>query len=152
MQKGLIIGIVIALVILGGVIYLSTTSDSDTLSGTALQEAQNSVPQVPTTGKTVLITPEGFSPAELSVQSGENVFFINQMQSPSWPASAVHPTHEVYPGSSINKCGAPESLSIFDACRGLLPGESWSFTFTEQGAWNYHDHLNPNLRGTIIVQ
>ncbi|MEK6824273.1 MAG: hypothetical protein AABY02_00300, partial [Nanoarchaeota archaeon] len=63
-----------------------------------------------------------------------------------------HPSHKNYPGSDIAKCGTSEASTIFDACKGLAQGESYSFTFNEVGSWNYHDHLNPNLRGTVIVE
>ena len=69
-----------------------------------------------------------------------------------WPASALHPTHTVYPGSDIQKCGTSEGDKIFDSCTGLNKGESFSFTFNEKGDWRYHDHLNPNLNGVITVQ
>src|SRR3989344_4210357 len=68
-----------------------------------------------------------------------------------WPASAMHPTHTVYSGSGIEKCGTSEEGNIFDACRGLKQDESWSFTFNEKGEWNYHDHLTTGLYGKAIV-
>lgn len=98
------------------------------------------------------ITSSGFSPNSLTISQGEEVIFINKVSSVSWPASAVHPTHKVYPGSDINKCNTAEENKIFDACRGLKQGESYSFTFNEKGNWKYHDHLNSKLWGEIIVE
>ncbi len=107
----------------------------------------------PTTQEFVVrITNTGFEPSILEVPKGAKVTFVNESSNPSWPASAVHPTHRVYPGSGIEKCGTPEQERIFDACRGLGKGESWSFVFNEVGEWGYHDHLNPSLRGKIIVK
>jgi plastocyanin len=63
-----------------------------------------------------------------------------------------HPTHEVYPGSSIKKCGTLEQNKIFDACHGLKQGEKCSFVFNEVGEWYYHDHLNPSWKGEIVVK
>jgi len=77
--------------------------------------------------------------------------FKNESANPTWPASAMHPTHTVYPGSDIQKCGTPEAGKIFDACRGLNTGETWSFQFNEVGKWNFHDHLNAGKFGSIIV-
>lgn len=87
----------------------------------------------------------GFSPEILTIKVGETVTFVNKQSSPSWPASAVHPTHRSYPeqGGCIG--------SKFDACKGLKNGESWSFTFNQKGTWKYHDHLDPSKIGTIIV-
>lgn len=101
-------------------------------------------------GNTVAITAEGFSPKTLTVKAGTMVTFVNEDVNEHWPASAMHPTHMVYPGSGIQKCGTGEA--IFDACKGLAQGESFSFTFDEIGSWKYHDHLNVPLTGTIVVE
>jgi len=100
---------------------------------------------------TVEITETGFSPRTLEVSSGDTVTWINKDSSKHWPASAVHPTHTVYPGSSIQKCGSSEAGDIFDACTSLSQGETYGFTFNEKGSWNYHNHLRPSRTGTIIV-
>ena len=100
---------------------------------------------------TVTRTDDGFSPTPLTIKKGSTVTFVNNSSEPSWPASAMHPTHTVYPGSDIQKCGSDEQGSIFDACKGLENGESFSFTFNEAGEWGYHDHLNSKKFGKIIV-
>ncbi|MBI2128879.1 cupredoxin domain-containing protein [Candidatus Woesearchaeota archaeon] len=94
----------------------------------------------------VEITSSGFSPKTLAISAGETVVFTNKDGSAHWPASAVHPTHSVYPesGGCIG--------SKFDACRSLAQDESFSFTFNSKGSWKYHDHLNPAFTGTIIVE
>lgn len=68
------------------------------------------------------------------------------------PASAMRPTHKVYPGSDIEKCGTAEESKIFDACRAIPAGGSWFFTFNEAGSWDYHDHLDAKNFGKIIVE
>ena len=95
---------------------------------------------------TIEITSSGFNPKTLTITAGIEVTFVNKDSKPHWPASAVHPTHEVYPESG----GCVSSK--FDACRGLSQEESFSFVFNQKGTWRYHDHLNPSLRGTIIVE
>lgn len=95
------------------------------------------------------ITSSGFNPNSLTIKTGEKVTFVNKDSRQHWPATNVHPTHTLYPGSSISKC---PSDTIFDACKGLSKDESWSFTFNNAGSWDYHDHLNPGLGGTIIVK
>ena len=98
------------------------------------------------TGNAIEITASGFSPQTLTVNAGTTVTFTNKDSAAHWPASAMHPTHAVYPetGGCIG--------SKFDACKELAQGETWSFTFNEKGTWNYHDHVNPSKFGTIIVQ
>jgi plastocyanin len=103
-------------------------------------------------GNIVELTKDGFSPSELTIKAGQTVTWINKNTEEHWPASAMHPTHKVYPGSGIEKCGTGEA--IFDACGALAPGESFSFTFNEVGTWSYHDHLNVHAPffGKIIVE
>ena len=101
---------------------------------------------------TVEHTSSGFVPDTLSINRGDIVTFTNKIPTKTWPASDVHPTHTIYPDSDIDKCGTEEEVTIFDACKGLEEGESYSFTFDEPGTWRYHDHLKPGRTGTIIVQ
>lgn len=100
----------------------------------------------------VIYTDSGFSPKELNVTKGTTVIFKNESSSNFWPASAMHPTHIVYPGSDIKKCGTSEENNIFDACKGILPGGSYSFIFDEIGKWGYHDHLRASNFGSIVVE
>lgn len=115
-------------------------------------DVENENRRVETKGNVVEITSSGFSPRSLTMSQGVAVTFINRGSALSWPASAVHPTHKIYPGSDINKCATLEEKNIFDACKGLKQGESYSFTFNEKGSWRYHDHLNPSSTGVIIVE
>jgi|GEM_PF-2555718 len=101
---------------------------------------------------TIEITSSGFSPGSVRIAKGGTVTWINRGAAASWPASAVHPTHTVYPGSGIEKCGTAEAASIFDACTGLAEGESYSFTFGPAGTWRYHDHNNPGRTGSVEVK
>ena len=80
------------------------------------------------------------------IKTGDTVKWINNDTAPHWPASAAHPTHTVYP--ELGGCIG----SKFDACKGLANGEPFMFTFTHKGSWKYHDHLNPSLWGTIVVE
>lgn len=89
-------------------------------------------------GNIVFITDDGFDPPSLTVSSGTTVTFENDSSDDSWPASDVHPTHQLYPG--------------FDAEKPLLPGETYEFTFTKTGSWGYHNHLEPDVTGTIVVE
>jgi len=97
-------------------------------------------------GNIIEITLEGFNPGTLTIRSGETVTWVNKKSLPSWPASAVHPSHNAYPesGGCIG--------SKFDACRKLKQDESYSFTFNQKGTWKYHDHLSSGDTGTIIVE
>ncbi len=140
--------LILAIAILTAVLIAGCTQDQPIKT----QEQQTSGQGQPpvTTGnsgvvKTVDITSSGFSPRQITITAGETIQFVNMDTNPHWPASAMHPTHNAYPepGGCIG--------SKFDACHALSPGETFSFTFNQKGTWNYHDHLNPAVFGTVIV-
>jgi plastocyanin len=83
-------------------------------------------------------TPTGYEPNEVTITQGDTVSFTNESSEFHWPASDVHPTHTIY--------------SDFDPREPVAPGETWSFTFTESGTWQFHDHLRANRRGVITVE
>lgn len=87
---------------------------------------------------TVVYTAEGeFVPKRLDIETGETVTFVNASGWNVWPASNIHPTHEILPE--------------FDPQRPILPGESWSFTFDEAGYWRYHNHELATEVGMIVA-
>ncbi len=89
-------------------------------------------------GETVIhINEKGFSPERLEITQGQTVEFENIGTEPHWPASNIHPTHEIY--------------SEFDPKAAISPGETWKFTFDKPGLWRCHDHLNPEFTCTIKV-
>ncbi len=84
------------------------------------------------------MTEKGFSPERLEITEGQTVEFENVGSEPHWPASNIHPTHEIY--------------SEFDPKAAVPPGETWKFTFNKPGLWRCHDHLNPDFTCTIRVK
>lgn len=84
------------------------------------------------------ITKNGFEPNKLTINLGETVIFENTDSEDHWPASNIHPTHEIYPQ--------------FDPKKPINPKDLWEFRFDKEGEWKFHDHLNPQLRGSITVK
>ena len=96
----------------------------------------------------ITYTNAGYNPLSLTIKKGQTVRFLNDSSSEqTWPASAIHPTHALYPQKSSSDCLG----SSFDACRALNSSEHWDFTFSEVGTWRYHDHLHTNKTGTVVV-
>ena len=86
---------------------------------------------------TVRYTSEGkFVPERLDILTGDEVIFVNESDFPVWPASNIHPTHEILPS--------------FDPLGVIQPGESWSYTFNENGFWRYHNHIAPSEVGVVV--
>jgi plastocyanin len=86
----------------------------------------------------IIISDEGFQPSSLTIKPGTKIIFKNTGSRPRWPASDFHPTHGIYPE--------------FDPLEGIQPGKQWSFRFGKAGKWKYHDHIEPQLKGEVIVK
>ncbi len=146
----LIIGLVLVFVI-AGLVFIKQRGGNEALAPTnegatsqtstsASEPSPTPAPspaQTPST-KTVTYTASGFSSASAAIKAGDTVVFKNTSGQNFWPASAIHPTHALYPE--------------FDAKRAISSGGTYSFTFTRTGSWKYHNHLNPADTGTITVQ
>lgn len=103
------------------------------------RNAYNSNPSGGAVGANEIVyTDSGFSPSAVNVKVGDTVTFKNQSSGGMWVASAPHPTHTDYPE--------------FDAKKMYNQGESYSFMFTKQGNWKFHNHLGPTKFGAVNVQ
>jgi len=94
--------------------------------------------QVPNEFNVTISTDGKFNPAELAVKQGDKVTWTNNDTKEHRVASVPHPIHTALPG--------------FDSITNLGAGETYSFTFAKKGTWGYHDHLNPDTTGTVIVE
>ena len=89
------------------------------------------------TSHTIVLGESGFELDVLTIRRGDTVTFTTDRNVPFWPASDLHPIHDLYPE--------------FDPQEPIPPGERWSFRFERTGEWAYHDHLAPYYRGTVTV-
>lgn len=86
----------------------------------------------------VSYTDNGFNPSTLRIKVGQTVTWVNDDTDLLQVASAPHPEHSDYP--PLNDVGM------------IQPGESKSFTFNEAGSYAYHNHLDPDNFGQVIVE
>jgi hypothetical protein len=86
---------------------------------------------------TIVLTEDGFEPREITIRRGSTVTFRSTTGKQYWPASNLHPNHEIFP--------------TFDPKRPLGPSETWTFQFDLLGTWGYHDHLRSYFVGVIHV-
>ena len=172
MKKVFLSAVAIFLIILGGYfvskVYISSSKTANQQPA-AVQESENisdpnaisekdesSQPdfevKIEIKKNEVAYTDSGYMPSELTIKTGETVTFKNESSGPIWTASALHPSHAVYAGTSVQE-HCPDTLNAsFDQCGSSQPGESWSFTFNKAGEWSYHNHVKLNRFGKIIVQ
>lgn len=141
MNKIFIAIVIIVVVLLGGYFLFS-----ETYKETSMPADEQSVSQTSAEEKVITYTDTGYSPSHLEINIGDTVVFKNESSQSMWPASAMHPTHKDYP--TTGGCLG----STFDACKGVQPGDSWSFKFDIAGDWKYHDHLSPKNFGSISVK
>ena len=103
------------------------------------------------TGMTATVKYNGtaFSPAEVTVKAGGTVTFESEGGASMWVASAQHPSHTNYSGTALAQHCPDTSNNSFDQC---AAGNSFTFMFGKAGTWPYHNHLNVNAFGKVIVQ
>ena len=81
---------------------------------------------------------DGFVPKRVEIEFGQVVGFVNESDKRMWPASNIHPTHEIYPE--------------FDPKAPIEPGGVWLFTFDQGGFWRYHNHVSPRDSALVVVR
>lgn len=86
----------------------------------------------------VSYTDQGFVPAIREVKRGEEVVFINNSSRGMRIASFQKDNLGYYSG--------------FSQPRTVSRGESFKFTFLEEGAWNYHNLNYENDKGVVVVK
>ncbi len=152
----ILIVLVVAVIALGWIIYGKNISGNPSPQNTALRQEQKStaVAMAQASGffidKTYVVivtyTDNGFSPSEVTIPKGSAVIFRNYSSEKLRVASNPHPAHNGYP--TTGGCVG----STFDSCDNIPQKVSWSFVFDSPGTWDYHDHLNPDKKGIVIVQ
>jgi plastocyanin len=92
----------------------------------------------------------GFQPQNVTIKKGGTVSFVNQSGQLMWVASAPHPDHDGYDGTTRSEHCAPgyAGPAPFDQC---ADGDTFSFTFNKDGSFNYHNHRLDGDYGTITV-
>lgn len=96
----------------------------------------------------VMMTPDGFEPKAISVSAGTTVVFLDRDSTGMWVASDAHPTHEGYAGTDTATHCPDVTGTAFDQC---AEGPRYGFTFRNTGTWKYHNHLHPEMTGTVTV-
>ena len=79
-----------------------------------------------------------FSPTNIRIHVGDTVKFENNGQESIQVVS--------------DKDDGATALTGFDSMADIPPNSSFSFTFTKQGAFGYHNLYSESERGTVIVR
>ena len=162
MKTSTFVWIVVAVVLVGGIIWYVSAPATTPATQEAGGAAAGTIPEgsgqevgpadeplsTTPTSASVTLGASGFSPQEVIVKKGGTVTWSNEGSGTMWVASAQHPTHTGYAGTSLQEhCDDATDVS-FDQCKN---GETYSFTFDKVGTWAYHNHSQGGQFGRVIV-
>lgn len=144
MNKIIIAVVVIVIVAAGGFFLLSGSSapQAPIESGQASPTEAASENPAPSEAvreqeNSITLTEDGFSPKTLTIRVGTKVTWTNNNGKVSTVHSVPHPAHTTYP---------PLNLGQF------ADGKSLSLTFDKAGTYFYHNHLDANQNGSVVVE
>lgn len=143
MQKNfLVTAAVVGVIVIAGIWLLTGSKKTAPVpspqSSPQPASLENASPPAQVSQNLIKITSSGFEPQTITIKAGESVSWFNEDSVSHQVNSAVHPTHQVYP--PLNTVGL------------IKAGESKSLMFPDQGGFKYHDHLNPSLTGSVVVE
>lgn len=127
LKIGIAVGIAVALAVFAAATFVSAPETV----------VEKEVPMPAGATHAVVLTEAGYSPAEITIAKGDIVEFSTVRGFEHWPASNLHPTHNLYPA--------------FDPLKPVPAEETWSFQFTQPGVWKFHDHLKSTYTGVVTV-
>ena len=144
---------IIAVIIIAGGFWWWQTSQVpampvDTTTGTPTEVVTDDGAASAPTFATVIYNGTSFTPSSVVIKKGGTVTWNNESTGQMWVASAQHPNHTVYSGTSRTAHCPDTSKTAFDQC---APGNNYTFKFDKVGTWNFHDHLNATAFGSVTV-
>jgi|SRR3989344_7025786 len=152
-MKNFIWALVIVIILGGGyLLWQGNFGTSETPTATSTSPAPSEPSPTPSgapMSAAVTYSTIGFNPSEVTIKKGGTVTWTNSSGREMWVASAQHPSHMVYSGTSREEHCPDASGVVFDQCAGSTG--NYNFTFQKAGTWNYHDHLGAQKFGKVIV-
>jgi plastocyanin len=149
--------VIVAVVVLVGGFLLFTNMTSapvaPTPSPSPVAETPGAMP-TPTPGSAPMIAAvsyndeDGFFPTEVTIKKGGTVTWSNQGGDEMWVATAPHPAHTGYSGTSLQQHCPDTAGNAFDQCS---DGPTYTFKFDKAGTFPYHNHSNATKFGRVVV-
>lgn len=133
MKSYFLISVCILIVLILGIVFFLTNKNIDNSTNVLNNNKEQSLGNV-----IIKMQDDTFVPDKITIKKNQTVVFVNESKDDRWPASNIHPTHQIY--------------SEFDPKKSIPPKTSWSFKFDKVGIWRFHDHLFPSLTGSITVE
>lgn len=140
-KPGLIVAIIVVVIALAGSVYLLTQRDSSNSSTegvtTDTSSSSSSTQSAPTAPILIRYSNSGFTPVKVTVKAGTRITVVNNSSNPLSFNSDPHPEHTGNSELNVGEIGN---------------GDEKTFAVTKVGEWGFHNHLNPDDKGTIVVQ
>lgn len=132
MNKKLIIGIVVTLIVIGSAVAAYFVSQN--AGAPASQTPAKSSSQA---AATITYSDSGFSPSSTTVKAGDTVAIKNSSSNDLQFDSDPHPVHTDDTELNVGT---------------VASGQTVTFTVTTKGTFGFHNHLNPGDKGSITIQ
>lgn len=133
MNNKILLGIIAVIVLAGGYFLFANSPKNVPVNQTTTQTPTSQALEK----ELIEVTASGFSPSTIKVRVGTNVVWINKSGADANVSSVDHPAHRTYPALNLGN---------------FQDGSSVQLRFDTIGTYNYHNHLNPEQIGTVIVE
>jgi len=141
MNKNILIVVAVVVILGGGYLLMggnkTTIQPTVTASPTATKTSAMPSASPMAEAGSVTVTNDGFSPKTLTIKAGTKVVWTNKSDKTANVSSDNHPTHLLYPFLNLGSFGVGSSVEV---------------VVEKAGTYTYHNHLNPNQKGTIIAE
>jgi len=145
-KAGLVVAAIVVLLGIGFAVYMvnndsgkkdtdSTQTTADSSAGT--NDTTNTTEKAVVGSTVITFTDEGFDKSTYTSKDGEAVTVKNESSMDLQFSSDDHPTHLEHQELNMDILG---------------PGESGTFTPAGTGTYKFHDHINDQFGGTLVVQ
>jgi len=125
--------LIIIIIVVGGFLFLKNkTNYSETSQQTTVSQPIKQIKEV-----TVTVTNSGFDPAIVNIKAGTTVVWTNKSGQSATVNSDVYPNNLLWSFLNLGKFDNNSNISA---------------VFEKIGKYTYHNQLNPNQKGTIVVQ
>ena len=138
-KTGIAIALIAVLVIGGGVFILTQSSDDAPNTSTTQSTNQSSPSSASeeTPANTIVYTDNGFNPETVQTTVGSTITVKNDSSRILQFSSDPHPEHT-----------DEDELNLSS----LAPGKSTTFSASRTGTFGFHNHLNEDHTGKLVVQ
>ena len=135
----MVVVVLVVVLIAGYLLFQTNTSKQSNVAQNAKNTQNTGAAEQtkPVLQETVTLTTAGFNPQTITVKPGTRVVWLNKSGVTETVNSDNHPTNLLFPFLNLGR---------------FNDGFSITTMFTKSGTYTYHNELNPDQKGTIIVE